>query len=86
MAVEELLAQRPFLGGGPRVAQCGLAAFFSGAKIYLMNADGSEHRTQTRPQAGVRDLAWSPDGRKLAFLRARNEREAAARAVTTFML
>jgi TolB protein len=43
-------------------------AFFSGAKIYLMNADGSEHRTLTRPQAGVRDLAWSPDGRKLAFL------------------
>ena len=46
-------------------------AFFSGAKIYLMNADGSEHRTLTRPQAGVRDLAWSPDGRKLAFLQGR---------------
>jgi Tol biopolymer transport system component len=47
-------------------------AFFSGAKIYLMNADGSEHRALTRrPQAEVRDLAWSPDGRKLAFLRAR---------------
>ena len=43
-------------------------AFFSGAKIYLMNADGSEHRALTRAQAGVRDLAWSPDGRKLAFL------------------
>jgi Tol biopolymer transport system component len=43
-------------------------AFVSGAKIYLMNADGSEHRSLTRPQAGVRDLAWSPDGRKLAFL------------------
>jgi Tol biopolymer transport system component len=46
-------------------------AFFSGAKIYLMNADGSEHRALTRPQAGVRDLAWSPDGRKLAFLQAK---------------
>ena len=43
-------------------------AFFSGAKIYVMNADGSELRTLTRPQAGVRDLAWSPEGRKLAFL------------------
>ena len=46
-------------------------AFFSGAKIYLMNADGSEHRPLTRPQADVRDLAWSPDGRKLAFLQGR---------------
>ena len=43
-------------------------AFFSGAKIYLMNADGSEHRALTRPQVEPRDLAWSPDGRKLAFL------------------
>ena len=45
-------------------------AFFSGAKIYLMNADGSEHRPLTRPlTAGhKRSLAWSPDGRKLAFL------------------
>ena len=44
-------------------------AFFSGAKIYLMNADGSEHRTLTGPLGGrKRALAWSPDGRKLAFL------------------
>jgi len=46
-------------------------AFFSGAKIYLMNADGSKHRPLTRPHADVRDLAWSPDGRKLAFLQGR---------------
>jgi TolB protein len=44
-------------------------AFVSGSKIYLMNADGSEHRPLTRPlTAGKRSLAWSPDGRKLAFL------------------
>src|SRR4029453_10550554 len=44
-------------------------AFFSDSKIYLMNADGSEHRPLTRPlTAGKRSLAWSPDGRKLAFL------------------
>jgi Tol biopolymer transport system component len=43
-------------------------AFFSGATIYLMNADGSEHRALTRRQAEPRDLAWSPDGRKFAFL------------------
>jgi Tol biopolymer transport system component len=44
-------------------------AFLSDSKIYLMNADGSEHRPLTRPlTAGKRSLAWSPDGRKLAFL------------------
>ena len=29
-------------------------AFFSGAKIYLMNADGSEHRPLTKPFTGGR--------------------------------
>ena len=44
-------------------------AFFSDSEIYLMNADGSEHRPLTRPLTpGKRSLAWSPDGRKLAFL------------------
>ena len=45
-------------------------AFFSDTKIYLMNADGSEHRPLTRPLTAGRkqSLAWSPDGRKLAFL------------------
>jgi Tol biopolymer transport system component len=45
-------------------------AFFSGFKIYLMNADGSEHRPLTRPPTadGKESLAWSPDGRKLLFL------------------
>jgi TolB protein len=44
-------------------------AFFSGNKIYLMNADGSEHRqlTKTLFDVRARALAWSPDGRKLAF-------------------
>jgi TolB protein len=45
-------------------------AFFSGPPIYLMNADGSEHRILANPRLGGRkgSLAWSPDGRKLAFL------------------
>jgi Tol biopolymer transport system component len=45
-------------------------AFFSGAKIYLMDADGSEHRPLTNLLKCCRksSLAWSPDGRKLAFL------------------
>jgi TolB protein len=47
-------------------------AFFSGnGKIYVMNADGSEHLALTKPQPGrMRSLAWSPDGRKLAYLNA----------------
>ena len=37
--------------------------------MYVMNADGSEHLALTKPQPGrKRSLAWSPDGRKLAFL------------------
>jgi Tol biopolymer transport system component len=37
--------------------------------IYVMNADGSERRSLTKPNAGrYAFLAWSPDGRKIAFL------------------
>ena len=39
-------------------------------KLYVVNADGSGHRTLTRlgRDGGVASLAWSPDGRKLLFL------------------
>lgn len=39
-----------------------------------MNADGSEHRPLTRPLTPGHkgSLAWSPDGRKLAFVRDRD--------------
>ena len=57
-------------------------AFFSGSKIYLMNADGSEHRPLTNLQPGrMPNLAWSPDGRKLAFL----TRGVAANSASTSM-
>jgi Tol biopolymer transport system component len=56
-------------GGAPTWSPDGRKlAFLSGAKIYLMNADGSEHLALTQPQPGRRALAWSPDGRKLSFL------------------
>jgi TolB protein len=46
-------------------------AFASGrdgnAEIYVMNADGSGQRRLTRNPAGETALAWSHDGRKLAF-------------------
>ena len=41
----------------------------SGTKLYVVNADGSGHRTLTRLGNGRKaSLAWSPDGRKLLFL------------------
>jgi len=35
--------------------------------IYVMNADGSRQRRLTRNATIYRGLAWSPDGRKIAF-------------------
>ena len=39
-------------------------------KLYVVNADGSGHRTLTRRigDGAADSLAWSPDGRKLLFL------------------
>jgi Tol biopolymer transport system component len=60
-------------GGAPAWSPDGQKiAFFSASKIYVMNADGSEHQALTKQIVGRnRSLAWSPDGRKLAFLRGR---------------
>jgi Tol biopolymer transport system component len=56
-------------GGAPAWSPDGRKiAFVSGSKIYLMNADGSEHLALTKPQTAGRKLAWSPDGRRLSFL------------------
>jgi len=38
-----------------------------------MNADGSGQRRLTRNPANEGSLAWSPDGRKIAFVRDRDE-------------
>ena len=59
-------------GGAPAWSPDGRTiAFFSGVKIYLMNADGTEHQALKRLWNARRaSLAWSPDGRKLAFLAA----------------
>jgi len=57
-------------GGAPTWSPGRRIAFVSGRKVYVTNADGSEHRILTRAWPGrTPSLAWSPDGRKLAFLR-----------------
>jgi TolB protein len=41
------------------------------SQIYVVNADGSERRWLTRSPHRDGDLAWSPDGRRIAFVRIR---------------
>jgi TolB protein len=43
--------------------------YISDSKIYVMNADGSEQRRLTSTADLEGSPAWSPDGRKIAFLR-----------------
>jgi TolB protein len=40
-------------------------------EVYVMNADGSGQRRLTRNAAADASPAWSPDGRKIAFVRNR---------------
>jgi Tol biopolymer transport system component len=42
--------------------------------IYVMNADGSGRRRLTRSPQNDGDLVWSPDGRRLVFVRIRGGR------------
>ncbi len=57
---------RPTDGRSPSCA----AAFNS--EIYVMNADGSGQRRLTRNAASDFAPAWSPDGRKIAFVSRRD--------------
>jgi Tol biopolymer transport system component len=58
------------LVGGARSAgdASGLIAFVRGDGVYVMRADGSGVRLLRRGFGWVGDLAWSPDGRRLAFV------------------
>lgn len=56
------------LVGGARSASedAGLIAFTRDDAVYVMRPDGSDVRLLWRGRAGPTDLAWSPDGSKLA--------------------
>jgi Tol biopolymer transport system component len=45
----------------------GKVALFLDELLYVMNADGSGRRTLAGGFAGQNDVAWSPDGRQIAF-------------------
>jgi Tol biopolymer transport system component len=74
---QQMLTSDPEWDGGPAWSPDGQAlAFTSGADIYVINADGSDRR---RLASGARpgalrpgELAWSPRGDKIAFVRERD--------------
>jgi Tol biopolymer transport system component len=69
---QQMLTSDPDWDGGPTWSPDGRAlAFTSVADIYVINADGSERRRLAR-DARPGELAWSPLGNKIAFVRDRD--------------
>jgi Tol biopolymer transport system component len=62
-----MLVSGVFVGAaGSASGAAGLLAFSSGSGVYVMQPDGADVRPLWRGARLVRDVAWSPDGRRLA--------------------
>jgi len=58
-------------GGGERHTEIsnGKIAFIRHSDTYVMNSDGTGQTNLTRTKAGVGGCVWSPNGKKIAFIR-----------------
>jgi dipeptidyl aminopeptidase/acylaminoacyl peptidase len=75
-------------GASATAAATGLLAFDDHGQVYTSRPDGSHRRRLTHSHWPLQDIepAWSPDGRQIAFLRVRGDKENEAYPYTPMAL